>query len=247
MSRLSDLTRFYALIDELGRRTGGHLSLGGISQHRDWPLRGVYFFFDPNEPRQASGTGPRVVRVGTHALTAGAKSTLRQRLSQHRGNLSGGGNHRGSIFRLLIGQALLASGNHPSCPSWGVKGDKRKACEAVGIDRQTLDALELPIELAVSSYLAALPFLWLQIGDEPSQESLRGLIERHSIALLSNQARLPLDSPSEHWLGHFSNRIRVRESGLWSQQHVEETHDPEFLNVLEDLIKDTGDIHDSIR
>ncbi len=247
MSRLSDLTRFYALLDWLEQRTGGRRSLSSLGQYRDWPRRSVYIFFDPNEPRQTSGTGSRVVRVGTHALIAGSKSTLRQRLSQHRGNLSGGGNHRGSIFRLLIGQALLASGAHPLCTSWGVKGDKRKACEAVGMDRQTLDALELPIELAVSNYIAALPFLWLDIEDEPSQESLRGFIERHSIALLSNHDRPFLDPPSEKWLGHYSNRKLVRESGLWNQNHVEETRDPDFLGALEEIVQDTGARHDSIR
>ena len=66
----------------------------------------------------------RVVRIGTHALAAcGSRSTLRQRLGQHRGGASGRGNHRGSIFRLLVGQALLTRGGLPPCPSWGVKGD----------------------------------------------------------------------------------------------------------------------------
>jgi hypothetical protein len=236
MSRLADLRRFYSLLDELEQRTGGRRSLASLSQFRDWPQRGVYIFIDSNEPRQTSGDGDRVVRVGTHALTSGSKSTLRQRLGQHRGTLSGGGNHRGSIFRLLVGQALLASGSQPPCLSWGVKGDKRKACEAVRIDRPTLDALEGPIEQVVSQYLSGLSFLWLDIGDDPSPNSQRGLIERHSIALLSNQARPPLDSPSQHWLGQFSNRPLVRESGLWNQRHVDETYDSNFLDVFEDLI-----------
>jgi hypothetical protein len=33
---------------------------------------------------------------------------------------------------------------------------------------------------------------------------------------------------------------RVRGSGLWNQQHVEETHDPTFLDALEKLIDVTG-------
>ncbi len=39
----------------------------------DWPRRGVYFFIEPNQVRTDSGTGPRVVRVGTHALTSRRK------------------------------------------------------------------------------------------------------------------------------------------------------------------------------
>lgn len=236
LSRENGLTGFYALLDRLEQKLGGKRSLTELSQYRDWPPRGVYFFFDPQEPRTDSGTGPRVIRVGTHALTTGSKSTLKQRLSQHRGNRSGGGNHRGSIYRLLVGQALLARGDLPPCSSWGMKGDKRKACVAVRIDRPALDAQESPIELAVSDYLSRLPFLWLDIGDEPSPDSLRGYIERNAIALLSNCDRTSVDAVSETWLGHQSNRPLVRGSGLWNQRHVNETHDPDFLRIMGDLI-----------
>ena len=111
MSRLSDLVRFYALLDRLQQRLGGTRTLATFDRFRDWPERGVYFFFEPTETCQESGTGPRVVRVGTHALGLGSRSTLRQRLGQHRGGNTGPGNHREAIFRLLIGQALLARGS----------------------------------------------------------------------------------------------------------------------------------------
>lgn len=239
MSRITDLKRFYALFDELGRRTSGPRTLDALSQFRDWPQRGVYFFFDPNEQRQESGIGPRLVRVGTHALTNGSKSTLRGRLSQHRGKVSGGGNHRGSIFRSLVGQALLQCGALSACPSWGVKGAKGKAADELGISRAALTADEDPVELAVSAYLTKLPFLWLDIDDEPSSASLRGLVEQNSIALLSNYERPALDPPSPSWLGLHSNRPLVRKSGLWNQNHVTEVHDPKFLDVLEKLIQQT--------
>ena len=240
MSRLSDLVRFYTLLDRLKQRLGGTRILTSFGGLRDWPERGVYFFFEPSEARKESGVGPRVVRVGTHALGTGSRSTLRQRLGQHRGGNRGRGNHRGSIFRSLIGQALLARGDRPSCPSWGVKTDAAKACEALGIDRQTLTAAEAPVEQAVSSYIATMPLLWLDIDDEPGADSLRGFIEGKAIALLSNHERAPLDPASPRWLGNSSDRSRVRSSGLWNQQHVEETHDPIFLDALGKLIDVTG-------
>jgi hypothetical protein len=240
MSRLSDLVRFYTLLDRLKENLGGTRTLASLPGLRDWPERGVYFFFDPNEERQQSGVGPRVVRVGTHALGTGSRSTLRQRLAEHRGGATGGGNHRGSIFRLLIGQALLARGDLPSCPSWGVKSDAAKASKALGIERRTLATAETPVEQAVSSYVAAMPLLWLGIDDAPSPNSLRGSIEGNAIALLSNHERAPLDSPSPGWLGHFSGRPRVRSSGLWNQQQVEEAHDPSFLDTLDELIDASG-------
>jgi hypothetical protein len=55
----------------------------------------VYFFREAGETRCDSGNGPRIVRVGTHALKAGSSTKLWTRLSQHRGKSAGGGNHRG--------------------------------------------------------------------------------------------------------------------------------------------------------
>lgn len=240
MSRLSDLVRFYTLLDRLKRGLGDTRTLSTVSSFRDWPARGVYFFLEPLEVRQESGDGPRVVRVGTHALTAGSRSTLRQRLIQHRGQPSGRGNHRGSIFRLLVGQALVARGGLPRCSSWGVKGDISKASTVLNVSRDTLAADEMPVERAVTNYLGSMPFLWLDVGDEPGPNSLRGVIERNAIALLSDYQRPAIDPPSPGWLGHASNRSLVRGSGLWNQRHVEEAHDPAFLVRLEMAIERTA-------
>lgn len=240
MSRLPDVVTFYALLDRLKQKLGGFRSLATLTTFRDWPRRGVYFFFEPTEGRQESGDGPRVVRVGTHALNGGSQSTLRQRLTHHRGQLSGGGNHRGSIFRLLVGHALMARGDVAKCGSWGVKGDIRLASVARERSRGDLVFEEAPIERAVSDYLAAMPFLWLNLDDEPGPSSLRGIIERNVIALLSNYQRPGIDPPSDGWLGRVSHRSLVRESGLWNQRHVNETHDLAFLAKLETAIAQTG-------
>jgi len=236
MSRLADLIRFYDLLRQLERRVGGTRTLSELGGRGDWPERGVYFFFEPGETRRDSGAGPRLVRVGTHALTAGSRSTLRQRLSQHRGLASGGGNHRGSIFRLLVGQALLAHGKVAPCASWGVKGDPGSAATAQGVSRAALLSAEEPVECAVSHTIRAMPFLWLCVDDAPGPDSMRGRIERNAIALLSNLGRAPLDPPSSAWLGQSSDRPRVRDSGLWNQRHVDETHEPAFLEILERAI-----------
>jgi hypothetical protein len=198
----------------------------------DWPRRGVYFFMEDGETRTDTGEGLRIVRVGTHALSSTSKTTLWTRLSQHRGQeRSGGGNHRGSIFRLLVGSTLVATGG-TTCPTWGVKNnaprDVRKSEEAT--------------EEAVSRVIGAMPFLWLAVDDPPGSNSLRGVIERNSIALLSNLGKPPLDPPSPDWRGRACDRgrARVRDSGLWNQNHVDEEYDPAFLGELEDLVGRTG-------
>ena len=92
----------------------------------------------------------------------------------------------------------------------------------------------------MSVHIRAMPFLWLPVDDEPGRESLRGHVERNSIALLSNFERPVLDPPSAAWLGHTSDRDRVRKSGLWNQNHVDESYDPAFLDVFEELIERKG-------
>ena len=104
MNRRKDVVRFYALLDRLGEKVGGKRVLGECSGYLSWPNRGLNFFFEDGETRSGTGKGMRVVRVGTHALQEGSRATLWQRLKAHRGtNSTGGGNHRGSIFRLLVG------------------------------------------------------------------------------------------------------------------------------------------------
>ena len=39
----------------------------------------------------------------------------------------------------------------------------------------------------------------------------------------------------------------VRSSELWNQQHVEETHDPIFLDAFEKLVDVTGEENDQVR
>ncbi len=199
-----------------------------------WPERGVYFFFEPGEARSDTGEGLRVVRVGTHALTADSKASFWNRLSQHRGAAaSGGGNHRGSIFRLLVGAAIKRRDGRKEPVSWGVGSDPGVAARQFGLTRDEILRSERELEAEVSSYIRSLPFLSVGVNDAPGPKSDRGVIERNSIALLSNYKREPLDPQSTRWLGSHSDRERVRESGLWNSIHVEEGYDPRLLSLLE--------------
>ncbi|HVX35699.1 MAG TPA: hypothetical protein VHC71_05725 [Hyphomicrobium sp.] len=101
------------------------------------------------------------------------------------------------------------------------------------MSKQDLAASELAIEQAVSRYIGSMQVAWLEVGDEPSPQSDRGFIERNAIALLSNLDKKPLDVPMPTWLGQYSNRLRVRESGLWNQNHVEEKYDRAVLEKIE--------------
>ena len=185
---------------------------------------------EPGEFRTESGKGWRVVSVGTHALKAGAKSELWVRLRQHRGTANfGGGNHRGSIFRKIVGVALIEL-DGLDCPTWDQYPNTAR--------REVRDA-ERPTEQDVSRVIGDMPFPWLSVEDEPGPESERGFIERNAIALLSNSRKVAIDAPSRTWLGKHCNREKVRCSGLWNSNHVSDDYDPAFLDTLEDFVRRT--------
>ena len=102
-------------------------------------------------------------------------------------------------------------------------------------DRKTRDA-EGPLENLVSGIIGRMPFLWLRVDDEPGPGSQRAYIERNSIGLLSNLNRTPCDPPSPAWLGHQCDRPKVRQSGLWNQQHVQDSYEPVFLDAFSRLV-----------
>lgn len=226
VDRLRDLESFYEALSRLEGALGGKRTLQECHGRLPWPRRGIYFFFEEGEQRSDSGVGLRVTRVGTHAVSAGSKTTLWKRLAQHKGSArSGGGNHRGSIFRLLVGEALLKRGLSYAIQTWG-RGQSAP---------KDIRTTEHALECAVSSYIGRMPFLWLEVDDEPSASSLRSYIEKNSIALLSNFGRSAtevLDATSENWLGHYSLREPVNRSGLWNNNYVDKPYDPTFIEVL---------------
>lgn len=223
MDRRETLDEFYDLLAQLTTNVDGPRLLGSCTGRDVWPSHGVYFFFEPGELREDDRT-PRVVRVGTHALTATSKTKLWDRLRTHRGRVAGrnpgGGNHRASIFRLHVGTALIDRyGSFPgAAETWG-KGSS--------VPRDIRDR-EIALEQAVSRHIGAMPVLWLAVPDRHA----RATIEQSCIALLSNRDRLTIDPPSTNWLGHHAGREALRASGLWNVNHVD---DVPSRNGLEQL------------
>ena len=221
------LDAFYELLDVLATHNGLH-RLGDIVSRIDVPQRGVYFFLDSKEPRRGRDAAFRVVRVGTHALIRGAKSTMIGRLRQHRGQPGRGGDHRGSIFRLHVGGAILKR-TGVDLPSWGT-----------GLARGSgVPEAEVEHERRVSRYLAELHVVTLGIADEPGPTSLRGYVERNAIALLAS-AGGEVDPPSPNWLGRSARTEAIVTSGLWNVNHVDESVDVRFVDQLEALVRSSG-------
>jgi hypothetical protein len=233
MSRYeADVQRFYELIAKLELKPHQCLTLRELIATRGLPARGVYFFREPGEYSSVF-RGPRIVRVGTHGVSTGSKATLRSRLRMHLGTQSGGGNHRGSIFRRHVGHAILNEGKQ-SVSTWGVGSsaptELRECPAALRTERE--------LEHMVSERIGAMSVLWVHVPDEASASSERATIERNAIAMLSNKKQL-VERAGTGWLGHHSDRQEIRSSLLWNLNHTADTYDPSFLPILQAAIERT--------
>ena len=134
------------------------------------------------------------------------------------------------MFRKRVGEALIERHDlHDEYPYWG---------EGSSADRdRRLDEHEH--EQRVSEYIRDLPFLWVDVNDEPGPDSDRAYIERNAIALVSNFEKDALDRRDDDWLGNESPRHEIRGSGLWNINHVAEDYDPAFLDRVAEAVEDT--------
>jgi hypothetical protein len=204
------------LLKRLSRAQKGGRRFDIAAGRSDWPQRGLYIILDEGRG------GLAVSRIGTHAVSTGSKTTLWNRLSTHRGTLSGSGSHRSSIFRSHVGRAIIAASGGGEWPeTWG---HGQNASKDVRANEQAL-------EQAVSAYIGRLKVLWLNVPDEPGPGSDRSYLERNLIGLYS---RFGILTPSAHsgWLGQHSPDWRIASSSLWNLDHLFLEPDRTMFEVL---------------
>lgn len=220
--RIRDLKQLYMCIDQY-RDTGSTFLLKDLGANKI-PEMGVYIFLDHKE-RNFLGNFPRIVRVGTHGVSAGSRSTLRIRLRTHLGSGDGSGSHRASVFRLHVGRAMLnAAAATDRLPSWGQGQDAPR----------DVRASETAHEKLVTAYLAELEVFLLDINDVSGTSSMRAFAETQLIALLT-EGYIHIDSASEHWLGSRSPSDVIRKSGLWNIRDVAKPYRAEGKGNVSDL------------
>jgi hypothetical protein len=91
---------------------------------------------------------------------------------------------------------------------------------------------EHALECAVTETIGKMRLVWIGVDDAAGPDSERARIERNAIALLSSFGKPPLDPAASRWLGRHCAAPRVRESGLWNVDHVDEQYDRRFLDRL---------------
>lgn len=179
-----------------------HRKLACLSRHRfsfdarSLPPSGVYVLFENGE---ISHGVDRIVRIGTHT----GDGQLPSRLKQHFINE----NKDRSIFGKNIGRALLTRKSNPLFQQWEIDLTSRKAKDryAVAVD----SAAQQQMEQQVTRYMQS-AFAFTIIPIEKKEQRLR--LES---ALVSTVSRCEECGPSATWLGQFSPKLKIRESGLW--------------------------------
>ena len=160
------------------------------------PRNGIYILFEKGE--HAHGAD-RIVRVGTHT----GENQLRSRLKQHFVNE----NKDRSIFRKNIGRAMLQRAKDPFLEQWNWDLTTRKARERYS--RLLDEEKQRQVEKAVTEYIQQ-NFSFVVFGVDNKEKRLEW--ERKIISTVSwcEECR-----PSSHWLGMYSPKRKIRESGLW--------------------------------
>jgi hypothetical protein len=160
------------------------------------PLNGIYVFFEKGELAHKTN---RIVRIGTHT----GKDQLRSRLKQHFINE----NKDRSIFRKNIGRAILSKEKDPFLKSWEIdlttKEAKDKYSNLIDFGKQK------EIEKKVTKYMQD-NFSFAVFGVNDKKKRLE--LESKIISTISSCKRC---NPSKNWLGLFSPKDKIRESGLW--------------------------------
>ena len=180
----------------------------------DIPFNGIYIIFEKGE---ISHGVDRIVRIGTHT----GNNQLRSRLFQHFINE----NKDRSIFRKNIGRALLNHDRDDFLKFWELdlttRIAKDKYSDKIDFFKQKV------IEKNVSKYIQDnFSFVVLKIDDKDSRLILESKI-------ISTVSLCNVCKPSDIWLGLFSTKEKIRNSGLWlvNELYKSPLEDKDFLEL----------------
>lgn len=232
---------FKQSLEALCEQTNGPFRLAECDASWEWPKRGVYVFFD-SETDIAAMTPGRwyVTRIGTVGDCVGSSQTLWNRLRAHRGNTQGkyegGGNHRGSVFRRHIGEALIQKeALEEEYPHWGMPHSQLPS----EVETTTLREQEHPLEQRVSERIRQMPFLVVNIPGEPGPGCERVNIERNLISLVAqHRLRNPVLKQGETLRTH-SPTPEIAQSDLWNVDHVNELYSQSVVDRFRQYIDTT--------
>lgn len=177
------------------------------------PRRGVYFFYEKGEIWGHGGARPRIVRIGTHG-----DDYFQRRIGEHfllnESKMDFDQNRAkpsdSSIFRKNIGRALLNREGGDYLDVWEKSFIPKKNRDRFGNQRDVKK--EKKLEALISDVLRTqFSFRFIIVEDQATRMGCKGL----EGALIGTVAQCGLCEPSARWLGRYSPKRQIRESGLW--------------------------------
>jgi len=184
----------------------------------DLPHNGIYFFYEEGENWEHGGEHPRIVRIGTHR-----NNNFRSRINDHflfnerkmNFNKMKPAPKDRSIFRKNIGRALLNKEKDDYLNVWNIDFTHRINREEYGHLRNI--SKEKQIESEVTRILREnFSFRFIIVDNQFERMGSSGL----ESSLIGTIAECELCRPSDDWLGNYSSKREIKESGLWLVQHL---------------------------
>ena len=185
------------------------------------PRNGIYFFCERGEKWGHGGDRSRIVRVGTHR-----EGNFRSRMADHyviNERKMGFDRDRPppkdrSIFRKNIGRALLNRDADPYAVMWEVDFTTRQSRATDGRLRNV--EKEREVEREVTRILRErFTFRWIELEGQAQRMGSHGL----EALLIGTLAGCTHCRPSSTWLGRFSPKPKIAQSGLWLEHHLSAT------------------------
>jgi len=188
--------------DVAGVCAGVHAFAWALARHRfpfdasALPRNGIYLLFEAGEGGHG---GERIVRVGTHTGAGQLSSRLKQHFVAP--------NKDRSIFRKNIGRALLACDGDPFLEHWEIDRTTRSARDrwAGRIDEDKQARTEARVSERIQRWFS---FAVLEVSDKGDRLAWEA-------ALIGTVNACPACGASSQWLGRWSPKAKIRESGLW--------------------------------
>lgn len=182
------------------------------------PKNGIYFFYENGEVWGHGGHKSRIVRIGTHK-----DGNFRSRIKEHflfneskmDFDATKPAPRERSIFRKHIGRTLLNNTKDDYLKIWEIDFTARREREEYGHLRNIQKEKE--VESEITRILREnFSFRFIVMDGQMKRMGAEGL----ESSLIGTVAQCKLCRPSSNWLGSYSPKKQIKDSGLWLIQHL---------------------------
>jgi hypothetical protein len=175
-----------------------------------------YFFYERDEIWGHGERKLRIVRIGTHNKEGNFRSRIKEHYLFDESKMNFDKDvpkpSDRSIFRKNLGRALINRDRDNYLQIWEIDFMTRKNRESFGYTRD-IDR-EKRIESTITKTLTErFYFRFIIIESRLKRKQLES-------SLIGTVASCNLCKPSDNWLGNYSPKKQIKESGLWLVQHL---------------------------